>query len=117
MKRYIGEIFWIKLDKETGTTTSESFAKIKRAILKDNIFSIDHKNPADLPDSEIKLRSKDGFKFEGSAKYVNSPRYSAIINLECYPNKQETILKGLWKEDQIEFVCVIILKEVQSFQD
>ncbi len=117
MKRYIGEIFWIKLDKETGTTHSESMAKIKRAILKDNVLTIDHKNPEDMPDSEIKLRSKDGFKFDGSAKYVDSTKYSAIVNLDYYLNRDKALLMGTWKEDQIEFLCIIKLEEVQSFQD
>ncbi len=70
-----------------------------------------------MPDSEIKLRSKDGFKFDGSVKYVDSAKHSAIVNLDYYLNRDKALLMGTWKEDQIEFLCIIKLKEVQSFQD
>ncbi len=117
MKRYIGDIFWVKMDKETGNTHSESMAKIYRAILDDNIFTIDHKNPENIPDSQIKLRSKDGFKFEGSAKLIDQIKHSAVVNLSYYLNRDKALLMGNWKEDQIEYLCIIKLEEVQSFQD
>lgn len=117
MKRFIGQIFWIKWDQHIGTTTSGNFAKVKRAILKDNVLTVDHKNPENIPDSEIKLRFKDGFKFDGSAKYVDSPKYSAMVNLKYYFNNDKALLIGDWKEDEIEFLCMVKLEEVESFQD
>lgn len=117
MKRFTGEIYWIKLDKKSGIPHLESRAHIKRAILNENIFKIDHKNPDPIPESEIRLRSKDGFRFEGSAKYVDSLKSSAVVDFDYYFNGEKAILMGNWVEDKIEFMCIVRLIEVDSFKD
>lgn len=117
MKRYIGEIYWFLLDKKTGTTHGDIDAKIKRAILNENIFKIDLKMPAPTPDCEIRLRSKDGFKFDGSAKYVDSSKSSAMVGCDYYFNKDKAILTGTWEEDKLILNCFIKLTEVDSFKD
>lgn len=117
MKKYTGDIFWVKLDIDSGATHGGGKAKIHRAILIDNVFKIDHKNPNDLPDSEIRLKSTDDFKFDGSAKYINSTKSNALVNLEYYYNSKKAIMTGTWIEDKIEFYCLIKLTEVDSFKD
>lgn len=117
MKRYKGDLFWVKLDQASGTTHGESMATVHRAILNDNIFKIDHKNPNGLPDSEIRIRSKDGFKFDGSAKYVDSQNSSALVNLQYYLNGDKAILIGNWVENKIEYLCIAKLNEVESFEN
>lgn len=117
MKRYIGEIFWTKLEAGSGNIQGATSAKVSRAILKDNIFKIDHKNPNDLPDSEIRLKSTNEFKFDGSAKYINSPKSNAFVNFEYYINGDKALLIGLWTEEKIEFMCMAKLTEVDSFKD
>ncbi len=118
MKRFTGEIFWIKLEERKGSSPQRAMnGKIERAILNDNTFKIGNKNPDTLPDSEIRLRSKDGFIFDGSAKYLDSPISSAIVSLEYYYNDDKALLMGTWEEDKVEYMCIIKLKEVNSFND
>ena len=116
MKRFTGEIFWTKLADGTDIQGMSS-GLVKRAILKDNVFKIDHENPEDLPNSEISLKSNNGLKFSGSAKYISSPKSNAIVDLEYYFNDDKALMLGTWKEEKVEFMCIIRLNEVESFQD
>lgn len=119
MKRYIGEILWFKVETVGLKKNIQSLTKgkIKRAILNDNIFKIDHNNPEGLPDSEIRLKSTDGLKFDGSAKYINSSKANALVNLEYYMNDKKAMLLGMWEEEQVEYLCTVKLSEVDSFKD
>ena len=117
MKRYIGEIYWFVLDNKTGTTHSGNTAKIRRAILNENVFKLDVKMPNPFPDSEIRMRSKDGFEFDGSAKYVDSPKSSALLGFDYYFNGKKAILTGNWEEDKVKLMCIIRLTEVDNFKD
>lgn len=117
MKRFTGEIYWFKLDYKSGTTHAGDTCQIKRAILNNNIFTIDHQMSDLIPSGEIRLRSKNGFKFEGSAKYVDSQKSTAIVSLDYYFNGIMAILTGTWVEDEIELMCIVHLVEVDSFNE
>jgi hypothetical protein len=117
MKKYIGEIFWIKLEQGNGTFQGGNSSNIRRAILKDNIFSIDNENPDEMPNSQIRLKSKDGYEFNGSAKFIDSPKSSAVVNMFYYYNGNRAFLRGEWTENKIIYMCLAKLTEVNNFED
>ncbi len=116
MKKYIGEIFWIGGDYKNGIGQGSSKSEVNRAILNEGVFKIDHKNPNDFPDGEIRLRTKDGFSFDGSMKYIDEKVAAAMVNLKLYTNKKNTVLIGTWNEETNIFTCIIELKEVKEFK-
>ena len=116
MKKYIGEIFWFEGDYNNGIGQGSSKSKVNRAILNEGIFKIDHENPNNYPDGEIRLRTKDGFLFDGSMKYIDEKVGSVLVNLKLYTNKKNTILIGTWKEETLIFTCIIELTEVKEFK-
>ena len=117
MKRFIGKIAWIDGDYKIGDAVGGDTGKIIRGILKDNIFKLDNTNPNGLPNSEIRLRSKNGFNFDGSAKFVGDSVSSSIINLKMYSNQGNVILIGDWKEGGKFYTCIAELEEVIEFKD
>ena len=79
MKKYIGEIFWIEGDYNNGIGQGSSKSKVNRAILNEGVFKIDHENPNNYPNGEIRLRTKDGFLFDGSMKYIDEKPILCMI--------------------------------------
>lgn len=116
MKKYIGEIFWIEGDYKNGIGEGSSKAEVNRAILDEGIFKIDHKNPNNYADGQIILRTRDGFSFDGSMKYIDEKISSAMVNLKLYVNKKNTILFGNWSEDSNAYTCIVELTEVKEFK-
>lgn len=118
MRKFTGEIFWLLGDyKQDVSPCNTGKAIINRAILLDGIFKIDHKNPNFQPDSEIRLRTKNGFEFDGSMKYIYDKKPSALVNMKYYENNERVILLGKWVEDSIVHTCIIELNEVQDFKE
>src|SRR5690606_7434305 len=113
--RYIGEIFWISGYYKHEDADGVSKSNIKRAILKDGIFKIDHTNPNDNPDSEIKLKTSDGISFAGSFKYIDDKTFKGSVNMSLYDNPSQAILIGKWVEDGEIYTCIIELKLVKEF--
>jgi hypothetical protein len=116
MKKYIGEIFWIVGNYKDNYTEGCMQSVVNRAILNEGVFRIDHQNPNNFPDGEIRLRSKDDFNFEGSMKYIDDKTTKIMVNLKLYKNKKEALLIGTWKEDGTIFNCIIELTEVKEFK-
>ena len=117
MKKYTGEIFWITGDYKKGYTAGCSKCIVSRAILNEGVFKIDHNNPNNYPNSEITLRAKEGFSFDGSMKYLDEKTSSAMVNLKLYENKKNTILIGSWIEGGAVSTCIVELKEVKEFKN
>lgn len=117
MKRYVGEIFWLRWEPKSKIVLEGMDAKINRAILNNNILKMDLHDRANKHLGEISLRSKDSFKFDGSAKYINNMKSSAKVNMRYYLNKENALLIGNWVEDKIEFSCIIELVEVEEFKN
>ncbi len=109
MKKYIGEMFWIEGDYKNGIGEGSSKAEVNRAILDEGI-------PNNYADGQIILRTKDGFSFDGSMKYIDEKNSSAMVNLKLYVNKKNTILIGNWNEDSNVYTCIVELKEVKEFK-
>lgn len=116
MKKYIGEIYWITGNYKNGIDEGSSKADVSRAILDEGVFKIDHKNPNNYPNGETRLRTKDGFNFDGSMKYIDEKTSGAMVNLKLYTNKKNAILIGAWKEDTTIYTCIIELTEVNEFK-
>lgn len=116
MKRFIGDIDFIKLDINRSVELGGSNGKIIRGILNENIFKLDYKVPHNGANGEIRLRSKDSFKFEGSARDLKS-KISAIMNVNFYSNEQNAILIGYLQEGKSEMYCIITLEEVKEFKE
>ncbi len=117
MKKFIGEVFWIRYEPKTKIGLGEVSASINRAILNDNIFKIDFTDSKEAVSGEISLRSKDGYQFDGSSKYSNEPKSSGMVNLTYYMNQDHALLIGNWVEDKVEFTCIIKLEEVEEFKN
>lgn len=110
-------MYWIVGDFKDGVASGPDNSQIKRAILDGDVLKIDHKNPADLEDGFTRLRSKDGFNFEGSMTYVNDKKATAIINLKIYINKKNILMIGKWVENHTVFTSIIEMNEVKEFKD
>ena len=115
MKKYKGEIFWITGNYKESNTFASSKAIVNRAILDENVFRIDHQNPNNFPDGEIKLRTQDGFNFDGAFKYIDEKLWNVKVNTQMYANKKNVLLIGNWIEDSTIFNCIIELVEVKEF--
>ena len=89
---------------------------MNRAIFNEDVFKIDHKNPQLHPDGETRLRTKDGFSFDGSMKYLDDKTSGAMVNLKLYTNKKNLLLIGTWIEDANVYTCIIELTEVKEFK-
>ena len=116
MKKYIGEIFWIEGNYRNETTGGGLKSKVNRAILNDDVFKIDHQNPNDAVDSLITIRTKDGFTFDGSMKFMDEKTHAAVVNFKLYNNKKNVLLIGDWIENGIVYNCIIELTEVKEFK-
>ena len=116
MRKFTGQIYWMTGNYKSDYLEAGINAKINRAILEENIFKIDHQNPDGAPDSLITLRSKDGFNFDGSMKFMDEKNHAAIVNLKMYENKKNILLIGDWIENKEIYNCIIEMLEVKEFK-
>ncbi|WP_421807403.1 hypothetical protein [Flagellimonas sp.] len=113
MKLYSGTIFWIEGDFRKGLL-GNTYAKadVSRAILDDNILKINHEYNSDVESGLTVLRTKDGYHYDGSMTYLDEQKYSAVVNLKLFSNKNQVLLIGCSIEDGIKYDCIVELNEV-----
>lgn len=115
MKKYIGDIYWIGGNYKGVDCGGVDSSKVNRALLEKDTFKIDHGNPNGAQDSLITLRTKNGFNYDGSMKFIDDNKHAAVVNLKMYTNNKEVILIGDWIENSKVFNCIIELTEVKDF--
>ncbi len=106
-------MFWIEGDFKQGILgNTYGKAYISLAILENNIFKIDHDGNVDINSGLTILRTENGFEYDGSMKYMDDKKHSAIVNLKYYTNQNKVLLIGTSIEVGIKYDCIVELEEI-----